>query len=226
MAKVTVNFDMKNTQIITETIAKQMGARTVKIAKDMISKGISPVKGVGRFDGYAATRKTSQLRKVKKTFKSKKARSAARALLKEREQSEYPWTVRDKYPDKKVRPVNLSLNGWYLSHYTWWIHKKNILKRAFQSRSSKKAENKVVSIGLSSTTGQFSKPPKKVMDYFKTHNNGTQAPNVPQRKHLPTGLNDEFASSIMRELKRIIERRVKNMIIAENNKTRNNKRTR
>lgn len=222
MAKVKVNFDVKNTTIITETIAKQMGRRAVSMAKKMIANGVSPVAGgKRRFPGYAATRKTESLRRIKKNLKSKKARAAARALQVSRERGQYPLTVRDKYPGKKVRPVNLSLNGWYLDHLTWWIaDKRSRVRKAFRLKDTSK--NKTVSVGFSATTGQYSAPPKEIKDYFATHNEGKH-PHVPQRKHLPTRQGEKFASSIMREMKKIIERRVKNMVIAENNRTRNKK---
>lgn len=70
----------KYTDPIAESILDQM--------KDVISTGLSPIRGFGRFEAYKAQ---SRNRGGKKTG--------------------YPYNVQTKFPGKKVRPVNLELSG-------------------------------------------------------------------------------------------------------------------
>ena len=221
MAKVKVNFDIKKQQIITERIGEAIGKRAVSMAKKMIANGQSPVRNVGRFERYAAQRASASVVKLRKNFKSKKARAASTKLIAQREKGKYPKTkdIQERFPSKKVRPVNLSLNGWYLSHLTYWLHKSKLQKlgASLGVSASKFKTNYKISIGFSGTEGKKTRVPKKVKQFFEAHNEGLND-KVPQRKHLPTGQNEEFSVSIMREIKKIIERRVKNLVIAENNK--------
>lgn len=63
--------------------AEKLGNEVITEMKDMISKGTSPIKGVGRFPEYKHAGVPGK----------------------------YPASVRYKYPDKRDRPVNLSLSG-------------------------------------------------------------------------------------------------------------------
>ena len=63
--------------------AKALGEAVVDEMKSLISKGISPIKSVGRLPGYL--------------YQGKKGK--------------YPDSVKKKYPGKKQRPVNLTLTG-------------------------------------------------------------------------------------------------------------------
>lgn len=215
MAQVKVQLDVMNAEIITKQVAKHMGLKTVRMAKDMISKGMSPVRGYGRFPAYAAQRASGSVKKARGKFKSKRARDAATRLIKERESGKYPWSVMDRFPDKKVRPVNLFLNGWYLDHYTYWFERRRT------SRFSR-SKNYSVIIGLSSSRDVYSAPPPDVFKYFEAHNEGMHK-DVPMRRHLPTRQGEEFAVSIMREIVRIVGERVKVLARDQNNRTRKNK---
>ena len=66
--------------------AKDTAKEVVAEMKDMILKGISPVKSVGRFPAY----------------------------LRAGEKGKYPDNQRRKYPAKRQRPVNLKLSGDFL----------------------------------------------------------------------------------------------------------------
>ena len=70
---------------LTQAEAKALGDSIVTEMKDLISKGISPIKGKGRFPAY----------KNPKTG--------------------YPSTVRKQHPDKRNTPVNLRLTGKMLA---------------------------------------------------------------------------------------------------------------
>lgn len=100
MAKIKskIKFDIKAIEKKFNNAAKQSklkGARSIasfieKKMKDLISKGISPIFGSGRFEGYAAQRKKDK----KKKF--------------------YPDSVKKDFPSKRRRPVNLFLSGEFL----------------------------------------------------------------------------------------------------------------
>jgi hypothetical protein len=96
--KAKVNFDIKPIEQQFNSAAQRAKLKaTRKIAsfieqkmKDLISKGISPIFGKGRFEGYAAQRYGKQ----KKKF--------------------YPDSVKKDFPSKRRRPVNLFLSGDFL----------------------------------------------------------------------------------------------------------------
>jgi hypothetical protein len=111
-----MNLRSKINKIALSTVAKKItdalkkpidrnsatnGAKAaLKEMLDMISKGISPIEGRGRFGAYSAQRQsgTSKL-KSKKDLKKKQG---------------YPYSVQKEYPSKAVRPVNLKLSGEFL----------------------------------------------------------------------------------------------------------------
>ena len=92
--KARVKIDTKTLQAFSEKVgklrnpfskeeAKAMGEAVVGEMKDMISKGISPIAGNGRFPGY----------------------------LHANTKGKYPEKARKDYPSKRSRPVNLHLSG-------------------------------------------------------------------------------------------------------------------
>lgn len=56
--RVTVDFDFVKdiNKLVTKKFQKDLGTAIVKKAKQFISRGISPVKGFGRYKGYAIDR--------------------------------------------------------------------------------------------------------------------------------------------------------------------------
>lgn len=101
MGKVTVKLDKLNAIVSGEKIAtpefqKKLGDRVVSDVKEFIAVGKSPVRGGGRFKGYAADR-----------------------LKGDNPNKLYPNTVKKQYPSKQRRPVNLSLSGRMLSEMIW-----------------------------------------------------------------------------------------------------------
>lgn len=88
------------------TDLKEIGESAIAEMKTLVSQGISPIKGYGRFPGYKWVSAANAL------VKSKKAtRKQARNLTK----NKYPYSVMRKFPNKQVRPVNLKLSGDFLS---------------------------------------------------------------------------------------------------------------
>jgi hypothetical protein len=80
-------------EIITKAVARIMGQDAIREMKDMISKGISPIRQAGRFDAYKATKESDPALRNKG----------------------YPFSVKREYPSKRQRPVNLHLSGKQLA---------------------------------------------------------------------------------------------------------------
>ncbi len=126
MAKVTFRGNLFNKLTFKNAIdlntASQIGGTTLFEIKRATAKGISPVKGLGRFVAYKAQR----IGKSKKNA-SKKG---------------YPYSVQDKYPNKLVRPVNLRLSGKMLDALEYKFHKARqvIEVGIFDAKQSLKAE--------------------------------------------------------------------------------------
>jgi len=96
MARAKVKLDLAGLELIKaqlrSKVLDEIGLEVVKEMKVFISQGISPVKSVSRFEGYAAQR-----------LKGSKPDSQL-----------YPRSVQKKFPSKAIRPVNLSLSGDFL----------------------------------------------------------------------------------------------------------------
>lgn len=71
-----------------------------------IAKGISPIKGRGRFEAYKWAGKKNADRK----------KGAKKKSLDLKYSNKYPYSAQGKFPDKKERPVNLKLSGNFLSN--------------------------------------------------------------------------------------------------------------
>ncbi len=115
-----------------------MGNEVLRQMRGAVAIGLSPVRDVGRYKPYAIQRKGGG--------------SPGENL--------YPNTVRSKFPNKNIRPVNLWLDGTYINSFTF-----RRLKNAIE-------------IGLF-------EPPELIRKMFETHNDGALEPDVPQRKVLP-----------------------------------------
>lgn len=153
--KITSNINLNIGAAITPSIAKQIEMVVKQGINEMLDVGTSPVRGYGRYEAYAAQRLDPK---------------------------KYPNSVKSKYPNKKIRPVNLQLTGAMI---------KSI--KVLSSSGDK------VSIGI---------PSGKESLKAETHNEGTQRHRVPQRKFLPTGPGEEFVVSIQRKILAILEKAV------------------
>jgi len=115
-------------------ILDPIGAGMVDEMREMISKGLSPIEGAGRFPEYKSKARAKSLRKTAKAISkeadqyqgdsrySRRARrqvsnkaSAIRKTAKQTENRGYPNSVKKKFPNKRARPVNLFLSGKFLS---------------------------------------------------------------------------------------------------------------
>ncbi len=110
-----------------------IGKGIVAEMKSMISKGISPIEGAGRFPEYKQRARAKGLRKVAKNISQEKnfifgdskysrrqrreVDSKVKKLKKTAAQTEnrgYPNSVKGSFPAKRARPVNLFLSGDFL----------------------------------------------------------------------------------------------------------------
>lgn len=100
-------------EALTKTFAESMGKEIADEMRSMISKGISPIEGRGRFPEYKAV---AAAKALKKTAAKGKLGKQTRTQAKQLEKQGYPRTVQKQFPDKKLRPVNLKLSGEFLSN--------------------------------------------------------------------------------------------------------------
>lgn len=100
---------------VTSDHSKQIASRVKDMMLKLIARGQSPIRGNDRFPAYKAS---SQIGKKKKG---------------------YPYNQKNKFPNKKPRPVNLFLSGAFLSSLRS-DGKKNIISIGFDrgSLSAKK----------------------------------------------------------------------------------------
>jgi hypothetical protein len=126
--------------------------------KKQISLGYSPVKFKGRFTAYKFSRLGHG----------------------------YPRTpqLKAKFPNKKLRPVNLSLSGSYLNSF-----------------GVRKVKYGVFEVGIM-------KPSSLNKKMFETHNLGLH-PHVPERKHLPTLEGENFSDKIWLNFTKAVEKQLR-----------------
>lgn len=172
--------------------AETLGTYLISFIKDAVSKGLSPIKGRGRFPEYLHGRKISAAIKAGKSEISgsksiKKLRGKKNAAAKEQFKKEimsthrelvkkfYPESVAKEFPSKKLRPVNLFLSGKFLESLTFKKIKDGIELGFFNHFE----------------------------EYERGHREG--ANGQPQRPIVPQD-REEFSRSIMTRLEAILER--------------------
>lgn len=163
-SNTTVKFQILEfiDNFIDDATANAIGRTVVDEAKEMISSGQSPVRGVGRYAVYSDTYKSA-------------IKTAKRGDL----------------LAKTVRPVNLHLSGEMLDGY------------GFRHKNSTTLE-----IGMVSG----SKERKEIAGY---HQAGTR--RMPARPLVP-GENEEWAVSIMRAIRDVYGKRLRQLIERSNKK--------
>lgn len=172
--KVTVHIDPLKFKLLhgfvnDKATGNKIGRFTVDQIRKLTSVGKSPVRGVGRFKPYVEQREPDH-------------------------PNPYPKSVRKSHPSKKVRPVNLRLNG--------------AMMKALGFISNK-----------SGVTVGFAKASDLIKKIFDAHNHGTlKAKNVPERKFLPTSRGEEFTPRLTKGIKDIYVLRIKSIIKEMNRK--------
>jgi hypothetical protein len=204
MAKVKVTARFQILEFIDRFVdgatANAIGKTVVTEAKAMIAEGQSPVRGHGRFEAYKAQGRATAIEKERKAavkgtsakslerFAANAKASAASAAAKKG----YPWSAMGKYPDKKVRPVNLELSGEMLDALT------------FRVLPSKNA----IEVGIIGGSAD-------VKERAKAHHDGTK--DMARRRFIP-GEGEEFAVSIMRAIRELYGKRLAYLIGRSNKK--------
>lgn len=94
--------------------AKLVGETVIDGMQRLIASGQSPIEGNGRFPEYKAAGEVKRLTKTKKAT-SLSTRKEINAQISKTKQRGYPYSVKSKYPNKQVRPVNLKLSGDFLN---------------------------------------------------------------------------------------------------------------
>jgi hypothetical protein len=122
-------------KVITRQVAVNLGYAVKTQMLVMIEKGISPIRQNGRFPGY------------------KRARY----------EDGYPKNIVDKYPNKKIRPINLWLSGDFLKSLTFMAIAVN---GSFKARIffNKELSNKKESGHREGVNGQPSRPTIPIID--------------------------------------------------------------
>jgi hypothetical protein len=99
--------------------ANGMAKAIIREMLDLISKGVSPIHGHGRFPPYKSQINEQEAkREAEKGFGTKKQQAKAFRAMKKNLAPKYPDSVKEQYPRKKRRPVNLYLSGDFLSNLT------------------------------------------------------------------------------------------------------------
>ncbi len=171
----TLKSPLKNP--INQPTAFNIGETVRKGILDFVSRGQSPVRDFGRFVGYKAQNIGGG--------KAKKSSTNPRG---------YPYSVMSRYPDKKVRPVNLRLTGEML----------DAIKHVFNFGTQK------IELGIFGGKAALK---------AETHTKGTQEPRVPRRPFIPTEDGETFAETIRRDIIAIVKRRISYIIKSNNSAT-------
>lgn len=143
----SVNLKKEFEKIVEDTKKKladddmqTIGSACIELMKDLISKGISPIQGNGRFEGYKAAGNLKTQKKVSKSLRGAlrvgggkglqdiEVRRNLLASVKAEGMAKlgYPYSVQHKYSDKKPRPVNLFLSGKFLESLIYKVNKKEL----------------------------------------------------------------------------------------------------
>lgn len=115
--------------VIDRNTAKNVGEEVTDTMVKLISKGVSPIKGVGRFPEYKVNQKVSQALSDKGVnagnFHGKHEKRLAnrhnKRVKQDAQKNQYPYSVQDKYPNKRIRPVNLKLSGDMLANLVFRV---------------------------------------------------------------------------------------------------------
>lgn len=181
MAKIDLKINMKALKKIEDKLTGAVNKGTLgqigeAIKEEMlldVSKGISPIKGVGRYDAYLAAADFNKLKQ--------KARASGKGPTRNRLNKEankikdtsnrYPYNQQGRKWKKKPRPVNLELSGEFLKALRVWI-----------TGSGSKA---AVHVGFRSGTGKTPGTKADAPTKEKGHRDG--ANGQPERPMIPRG---------------------------------------
>lgn len=157
---------------INQSDLKEIGTNGRDKMLQLVRRGISPIANWGRFREYKWAGAIKQIQ-------AEVGKRAAKKKVGSIKSSKYPYSKMGEFPNKKVRPVNLTLSGKFLD---------NLLVKTRDRR---------VSIGF------FSEPYDKME---QGHREG--ANTQPQRPIIPEG-NEQLNASVFREMLLSLDRVLK-----------------
>lgn len=203
---VSIEWSYDFSRTIRENFSsRQLVSKVKKLAIDAlivptIKKGISPVsgkRGFAPYKGVAGAKKEIKTNKIDMTNMSnsekKRARKENKHIKSQAQKNIYPYSVMDEYPNKKIRPVNLTLSGEMLSYY-----------------SCAETENPMVI-----EVGFLDSAPEEVIAKAITNNNGLNG--VPERRMVPLP-GEKFTAKITLVIKGIFAQILGQAIKRRNNK--------
>jgi hypothetical protein len=154
---------------------QEIGDGVIDEMKSVIAKGLSPIKGKGRFPEYIGVTKIRKVSKVAKSLSGGRKKTAKKKAS-DLKKKAYPYSVQDEFPGKKPRPVNMFLSGEFL---------KNLIAKV----TGKKLE-----------VGFFEEPWES---YEQGHREG--ANGQAKRPIIPTGDGEQFSDTIYRRLVKVVQ---------------------
>jgi hypothetical protein len=116
---------------------KRIGIAAIEEIKTLVSKGVSPIAGRGRFPAYKGVSASAAINKTAKSLTGSR-KKRARQIASDLKKKFYPYTVQGKFPDKRERPVNLFLSGDFLSNLNTKIIKNGVEIGFYDEKSVKK----------------------------------------------------------------------------------------
>lgn len=167
---------------------------TVKVKIDL--------KGFERFAALKEVRSKSFMESVGKGIEKEIKRNTARGISSVRGKGrfqKYSTGYEHYITSKKIKrkkPVNLWINGWFMSFIQAWVAGKN----------------NYIWVGL------VDDAPQKAKDMFEAHNEGmNRRMKVPQRQFLPTKEGQEFKATINNLIRNRFLKRIEKYIRKQNN---------
>lgn len=125
-------------QAFNKNFGTFLGVQIRDEIRDLTSKGISPILGNGRFPGYKSVTESNRLKKqatsqrrltkglLKKSTKQRLRKSAREnTALASKISKGYPLSVKNKFPGKKTRPVNLRLSEDFIDSLKYMVQGVN-----------------------------------------------------------------------------------------------------
>ncbi len=107
-------------EALDSRIGRAIGGAVVKEVRNLTSKGINPVGRGGRFPAYKGVAGINQVKKITRSLTGSR-RKRGRDILAKKRKNTYPFSINKKFPNKKVRPVNIRLTGHQLRNYKFKI---------------------------------------------------------------------------------------------------------
>lgn len=198
---VKVNFEIAKylDKFVSDRDKSRIGETVVKMSLESISKGISPVRGIGKFEPYKGANKSKAISDAAKEATAvakgrgdKKQAQKVRADKAEMISRIYPWSAMEEYPNKKATPVNLELSGDMLRRFDFRIKQGNS-----------------IDVGILSAS-------REIYTRARAHNDGEG--KMPFRPFIPDKPGQEFTVSIQRAIKEIFSEAVAAAIKVSNEK--------